>query len=160
MVLDRVHVSPYRLCCKGQSIPCTGPSRYQAELQLYVGSCRLGGNSICLFVAGVLLWPPRRPPQTACVHFRDSYPDVSQFSLSAAVLGIYLYGLFSKCPPRPILQQAHVQMFYDEIYISVLLGYVYITVSFLLTKKSHFIYRIRVSEKRRCIWAKSWRKPS
>ncbi len=30
---------------------------------------------------GVLLWPPRRPPSTAWVHFRDLYPtDVSHRS--------------------------------------------------------------------------------
>jgi hypothetical protein len=45
-----------------------------ADLQLLVGRCRLGGYSICLYLTGVLLWPPRRPPWTACVHFRDSDP--------------------------------------------------------------------------------------
>jgi hypothetical protein len=44
-----------------------------------------------------LMTPKKVTPWTACVHFRDSYPiDVShlssKFSLSAAVLGIYLYG--------------------------------------------------------------------
>jgi hypothetical protein len=44
----------------------------------------------------MLLGPHRRPPWTACVHFHDSYPvNVCfnfQFTLSVAVLGIYIYG--------------------------------------------------------------------
>ncbi len=31
-----------------------------------------GGDSICLCLTGALLWPYRRPPWTACVHFHDS----------------------------------------------------------------------------------------
>ena len=39
------------------------------------GELRAGGNSICLCSTGVLLLPPRRPPWTACVHFRDLSPS-------------------------------------------------------------------------------------
>ncbi len=48
-------------------------------------------DSICLWLTGALLWPPRMPPWTASVHFPDSYPILSaqfQFSLfSADTLG-------------------------------------------------------------------------
>ncbi len=47
--------------------------------------------------------PPRRPPWTSSVHFRDSYPiDVSQFQfpLSAVALDMYLYGLYLRYTVR------------------------------------------------------------
>jgi hypothetical protein len=47
-----------------------------------------------MFMFRVLLGPLRRPPWTASVHFRDSYPLAPklQHSLSAVTLGIYLGG--------------------------------------------------------------------
>ncbi len=47
--------------------------RMPTDLQLKVGSCRAGGNSICLCLTGVLLWPPGRKPWTAWVHFHHMY---------------------------------------------------------------------------------------
>ncbi len=51
----------------------TGQAICPADLQLEEGSCRLGVNSIMfMFAWSALILPPRVPPWTACVHFRDS----------------------------------------------------------------------------------------
>ncbi len=74
------------------------------------GELRAGGNSICLCLTGVLLWPPKRPPLDImrtlswCVSYRRLSPQF-QFSLSAAALGIYHYG--STPPIRIVLLVSH-----------------------------------------------------
>jgi hypothetical protein len=51
------------------------------------GEIQAGGNSICLCLTGVLLWPPRR------LTFHDSYPiDVSHLSFNfLCLLLLYVY---------------------------------------------------------------------
>ncbi len=67
-------------------------------VQFQLGSCRLGGNSICLCLTGMLLFPPRRPPWTACIHFRDSYPiDVSLLNFNILCLLLLQVQYISRC---------------------------------------------------------------
>ncbi len=47
---------------------------WPAARQIFSGKLQAGGNSICLCLTGVLLWPPKRPIWTACAHFCESYP--------------------------------------------------------------------------------------
>ncbi len=74
------------------------PNQLPAGRQLQMGSCRLGGDSICFCLTGVLLWPPhiRRPSWTACMYLHDSYfMDVLHLNcniLCLFTLCIYLVG--------------------------------------------------------------------
>ena len=56
------------------------PAQLPGRSSVISGELQAGGNSICLCLTGVLLWPPKRPIWTACAHFRESYPiDVLHF---------------------------------------------------------------------------------
>jgi hypothetical protein len=74
VLLGTVHSHVYR---SGQL-----PSRSSA----INGELQAGRNIICSVLTGVTLWPPRRPPWAACVHFLDLYPiDVSQLNSTFSV---------------------------------------------------------------------------
>ncbi len=89
MVPERLwYCTVYRLCCQGLSILMYTVPAQQAVKQSFSykfidEELQAGRNSICLCLTGVLLWPPRRPPWTASVHFPDSYPvDVSHLNFN------------------------------------------------------------------------------
>ena len=63
-----------RLFCLGLSIFMYRPGQLPGRSSVISGELQAGGKSICLCLTGVLLCPPRRPPWTDCVHFRDLYP--------------------------------------------------------------------------------------
>jgi hypothetical protein len=73
------------------------PSQLPNRALVISGKLQAGGNSICLCFTGVLLWPPRRPPRTACIHFRDSWfvylIDISHlnFNFLCQLLPRYLF---------------------------------------------------------------------
>ncbi len=50
------------------------PAQLPGRSSVISGELQAGGNSICLCLTGVLLWPPKRPIWTACAHFLESYP--------------------------------------------------------------------------------------
>ncbi len=56
----------------------------------FSGGLKAGGDSICLCLTGELSWPPRRPPWTACVHFRYSSLSTSLTSVSVCCYSRYL----------------------------------------------------------------------
>ncbi len=68
------------------------------QIFIYQWELKAASFSIYLCLTLELLWPPRMPPWTACVHFPDSYPiDVSHLSCNFLCLlllqCIYLNGL-------------------------------------------------------------------
>ncbi len=69
----------YRTDCVVGGVRSHVPARPAARQSF---SCKWGaagwGESMYLCLTGVLLWLPRRPPWTVCIHFHDSYPvDIS-----------------------------------------------------------------------------------
>ncbi len=65
MVPDRLW---YRTDCAVRTVHSHVPARPDArQIFSLSGELQTGGNSICLCVFGVLLWPPKRPPWTAYV---------------------------------------------------------------------------------------------
>ncbi len=83
---------------QGLSVLMYRPGQLPGRVSVLSGDLQAGGGIAYMFMFDQsALMIPRRPPWTACVHFRDSYPfDVSYlsflFSLSAVSLGIYLCG--------------------------------------------------------------------
>jgi hypothetical protein len=84
--------------CVGLSVLIYRPGQLPSRASVISGEQQAGGNSICLCLTRVHLWPPH--PKAILNSMRTlmwfvSYRCLShqfQFSLSAATLGIYLYG--------------------------------------------------------------------
>ncbi len=93
-------VVPYRLFFMGCIFSCTGPDSCPAELQLEVGSCRLGGI-LCVYVWLEYSYDPAEghPGHSLrtlswFVSYRR-FASKFQYSLSAVILDIYLGGQHS-----------------------------------------------------------------
>ncbi len=81
------------------------PARPAARQISYKWVAADWGNSICLCLTRVFLWPPRKPPWIVCIHFRDSYPiDVSHLNFnifSVLLLQVSISVLSPHSPPSP-----------------------------------------------------------
>jgi hypothetical protein len=77
----------YRTDCFVRSYPFR-PGQLPGRSSVINGELQAGGNSTRLkCLTGVLVLPSRRPPWTACVHFRNSYPiDVSHLNFKILCL--------------------------------------------------------------------------
>ena len=125
-------------------------------------------------IAYVYVWqecsysPPKRPPWTACIHFRDSYisyrrlPPKMQQSPSAVLVGIYLSEVIFPCyfhtgfsyslnlrpsPPTPRLRLL-LAIFLSHLVLLSLskLSFPFLYFSTKLIKKYHLIQQLA------CMW--------
>ncbi len=103
---------PDRLWCRTDCVAkgCHShvPARSAARQSFSFLLGATGWGEKCMFMfdwSALTVWPPpppRRPPWTACVHFVRRLSPQFQYSLSAAALGIYLYGVK---PIKPVQQE-------------------------------------------------------